>query len=615
MHFREITAGGESDAIAPDPKDPEVIYGGRVARLDLRLEQTQSLDPTFGHPEVERAEWTLPLAFSFKDPKVLYFGRERLFRTEDGGRHWTLASPDLTREDPGVPANLDPPTAADAPSASPRRGVLYAIAPSRHAAGDLWVGTDDGRIWRTRDDGAHWQDTTPAGLAPWSKVGILEGSHFDAESAYAAVDRHRVDDFKPYVYRTHDGGRSWTLAAGGIPDGSFVNAVREDPECRGLLYAGTEKGVYVSFDDGDHWQSLQLNLPVSSVRDIDVHGNDLVIATHGRAFWVLDDVTPLRQLDTAADGAAVRLFAPAPAVRFRPAGFTGTPLPRDEPMAPNPPPGAAIDYVVKAGLDGPLVLNIWDAHETLVRRYSSEDKLPALDKGAISIAPEWVLPPATLSTAPGMHRFVWPLRYAASGTGPGAAFADGAWAPPGRYRVELAGGGERRSQPLTVEPDPRIALDAEAYARQFALARRIESLAARVAAAVGQAQALAKHLAEARETAAPALAPALSELEARVRALTGAPFSGASWTPDCRSAECLPRLHALQEVVGAFLEAADSADAAPTPDAEAGFARLEPVAARTLEAWQELKAKPLDALNARLVRAGRPPITLEAAKP
>src|SRR5262249_55587138 len=207
-----------------------------------------------------------------------------------------------------------------------RQGVVYAIAPSRLADHDIWVGTDDGLIWRTKDEGAHWSDITPKALTPWSKVGIIETSHFDADTAYAAVDRHRLDDFKPYVYRTHDGGKTWTLAADGL--GAVVNAVREDPVRKGLLYAGTERGMYLSFDDGDHWQSLQLNLPVTSVRDIDVHENDLVIATHGRAFWVLDDVTPLRQ--TFAD--APFLFKPAKAYRERPAGFTGTPMPKDEAM-------------------------------------------------------------------------------------------------------------------------------------------------------------------------------------------------------------------------------------------------------------------------------------------
>ncbi|HEX9160191.1 MAG TPA: hypothetical protein VF980_00675, partial [Thermoanaerobaculia bacterium] len=287
--FREITAGGESDNVAPDPTDPDVLYGGRVERLDTRTHQTHSVDPTLAYPENDRRTWTLPLVFSPRDPRVLYFANQRMFRTDDAGQHWTVISPDLTRENPGAPPNLDPTTAALRAGPGTRFGVIYAIAPSRLADRDIWAGTDDGQIWRTRDEGAHWDNITPPELTAWSKVGIIDTSHFDAETAYASVDRHRLDDFQPYVYRTHDGGKHWQLVASGLP--TFVNVVREDPVRRGVLYAGTESGMSVSFDDGDHWQSLQMNLPVTSIRDIDVHGDDVVIATHGRAFWILDNVT------------------------------------------------------------------------------------------------------------------------------------------------------------------------------------------------------------------------------------------------------------------------------------------------------------------------------------
>ncbi len=409
--FRETTAGGESDNVAPDPRDPDILFGGRVDRLDLKTGQTRSVDPTLAYPGEYRDAWTLPLVFSPRDPRRLYFANQRLFGTVDGGSHWTALSPDLTRENPGKPANLDPAT-ANGPLTALRRGVIYTIAPSRVADHDLWVGTDDGLIWRTRDEGEHWANVTPKALQPWSKVGILEASHFDAETAYAAVDRHRLDDFKPYVYRTRDGGAHWQLAVAGIPGGSFVNAVREDPVRKGLLYAGTEKGVYFSLDDGDHWQPLQANLPVTSVRDLEVHGDDLVIATHGRAFWVLDDVAPFRQLDARVAGAAAWLFEPATAVRLRPAGFTGTPSPKDESAAANPPLGALLDYALKTAAQQ-VALEIRDGQGELVRRYTSADPAPGPDLTKLAITPDWVPPPVRLATTPGMHRFVWPLRYAA----------------------------------------------------------------------------------------------------------------------------------------------------------------------------------------------------------
>jgi photosystem II stability/assembly factor-like uncharacterized protein len=597
--FREVTAGGESDNIAPDPRDPEVLYGGRVDRLDLRTGLTRSVDPTLGHPDHYRSIWTLPLVFSRRDPRVLYFSYQRQFRTEDGGEHWTVISPDLTRENPGVPGNLDPVTAKNFDEPGPRRGVIYAIAPSRLADHDLWVGTDDGLIWRSRDEGAHWTDITPPALTPWSKVGILDSSHFDAETAYAAVDRHRLDDFKPYIYRTHDGGRHWQWIAAGIPDGSFVNAVREDSVWPGLLYAGTEKGVYVSFDDGGHWQSLQANLPVTSVRDLEVHGDDLVIATHGRAFWALDDLSPLRQLaaDHRIEPAAPWLFAPATAVRLRPAGFTGTPMPKEEPMAANPPSGAFIDYVLVTGTKS-VSLEIRDEQGALVRRYGSADAIPQPDLATLNTAPEWVTPPSALSTAPGMHRFVWPLHYSAP-----AALAEGrrrggegVWAPPGRYTVVLEVDGARLAQPLTVAPDPRMNLRPEDYARQFAMAREIEESRAKAATAVKEAGALAAALSERRPGSSPEIGKAMDALKPRVEEITDARVPGT--------------LSFLADALDRLANAVDGSDQAPSPDAVSGFEQTRASLDRALAAWNTLKANNLAAVNSRLKKAGQAEISL-----
>jgi photosystem II stability/assembly factor-like uncharacterized protein len=541
-NFREITAGGESDNIAPDPKDPETLYGGRVAKLDLRTGQTQSIDPTLAYPDSYRGTWTLPLVFSPRNPRVLYFSNQRLFRTDDGGAHWTAISPDLTREDPAVPANLDPVTAANRPQPGPRLGVIYAIAPSRTADHDLWVGTDDGLIWRTGDEGAHWKNITPLGLTPWSKVGIIETSHFDPETAYVALDRHRLDDTRPYIYRTHDGGKQWQLVAEGI--GAFVNVVREDPVRKGLLYAGTERGVYVSFDDGDHWQSLQKNLPVTSVRDIDVHGHDLVIGTHGRAFWVMDDISPLRAVAAAASAGGPYLYPPETAYRERPAGFTGTPMPKDEPMAANPPSGAYIDYVFSGA--PAIAMEILDDKGALVRRYSSDDAPQPIDLSKIMVAPEWIVAPSMLKTSPGMHRFVWPIRYPApAGVSGRRAAGEGVWAPPGNYTVALIVDGRRLTQPLIVAPDPRVKLPSTAYAEQFALANQIEATRVAVSSALKEAE---------------------------------------------KAPEFASQLRSIDEALQKLAMAVDGADAAPTPDAREGYARTRAAAEEAIRKWKAFKS-------------------------
>jgi photosystem II stability/assembly factor-like uncharacterized protein len=557
--FREVTAGGESDNLAPDPKDPQTIYGGRVDKLDLRTMQTQSIDPTIAYPGSYRTTWTLPLVFSRRDPKVLYFSHQRLFRTEDGGSHWSVISPDLTRENPPDPPNLDPLSAANKARPGQRQGVIYAIAPSRLADHDIWVGTDDGLIWRTKDEGAHWTDITPPALTPWSKVGIIDTSHFDAETAYAAVDRHRLDDFKAYVYRTHDGGKSWTMVAEGI--NACVNAVREDRVRKGLLYAGTEKGVYVSFDDGDHWQPLQMNLPVTSVRDIDVHENDLVIATHGRGFWIMDNVTPLRSV--AAGFSRSFLFPPATAYRERPAGFTGTPRPKDEALAPNPPFGAMIDYLIAPGGAKEVALEILDAAGKAVRSYSSKDPLPAPDPARLRTAAEWFVSPPALQTSPGMHRFVWPLRYAGpAGLTGGRRAGDGVWAPPGKYTVALTVDGTRLTQPLTVVKDPRIKMTSEQFAAQFALAKKVETLRADIAAAIAEAEKM--------KSTAP---------------IVGGPGGFGGPEPPLNTLRWLEG--ALQRLAGVV----DGADAPPTVDARASYTKLRAAAEKALAEWEQNKNK------------------------
>jgi photosystem II stability/assembly factor-like uncharacterized protein len=540
-HFHESAAGGESDNIAPDPNDPDTIYGGRVDKLDLRSGQVRDVDPTLAFPDGYRGTWTLPLVFGKRD-HALYFANQRIFRTTDGGERWTPISPDLTRPDPGVPATLDAPTAADDNGVGPRKGVVYAIGPSPIAASDIWAGTDDGLVWRTRDGGGSWTNVTPSGMTAWSKIGVVEPSHFDPQVAYVAVDRHRLDDFAPHILRTRDGGKSWTAIVSGLADGGVLNAVnvvREDPVRRGLLYAGTERGAFVSLDDGEHWLPLEPGLPVTSVRDIDVHGADLVIASHGRGFYVMDDIEPLREL--AADGGgATRLFKPAAAVRVRGPAFTGTPMPKDEPMAVNPPAGAYIDYALERAPAGPVEIAISDAHGDPVAKFSSADTLPPLDLAKISTAPEWIVRTQPPSAGAGAHRFVWDLRYALPATLKTDFRQSGVWAPPGRYTVTLTVDGKVFQAPLDVVSDPRVSTTAAANARQFALARAIEADRVKVRAALAAAKA---------DPAGQGVAKALGPLAER-----------------------------LDELAGAV----DGADGAPTPDAESGYRQASAALATAL---------------------------------
>ncbi len=515
--FHEVTAGGESGMIAPDPDDPDIVYGGAVAKLDTRTGQTRDVDPTLAYPAIHfRGAWTLPLVFSRRDHQALYFATQRLFRTTDGGQHWTMISPDLTRADPGIPANLDAPTAADDDHIGKRRGVIYTIAPSPLRANALWVGTDDGLVWRTSDGGAHWRQVTPKALTPWSKIAGIEPSHFDANVAYLAIDRHRLDDDTPYIYRTGDGGKSWTRADAGIPRDSFVNVVRQDPVRKSLLFAGTEQGVFVSFDGGAHWQSLQQNLPMTSVRDIDVHGDDLVIATHGRGFWIMDDITALRQIDRPAAAGAI-LFKPADAIRVRTPRYTGTPMPKDEPVAANPPAGAIIDYVLPKIVNGPVKLTILDSSNHKVCSFSSADKIARSNPAKLEYAPQWMPPPMILSAAPGMHRFVWDLHYPKPpAAGCNTLLEDGVLAPPGKYTIELDVDNRQYSQSLTVTADPRVKVSEAALQREFALASKVQETAAQVSAASDEAtrilKALASRLARANHPLGAQIESAMSKI-------------------------------------------------------------------------------------------------------
>jgi hypothetical protein len=438
------------------------VFGGTVEWCNVETGERKNVTPEVNLPAPARHTWTNPLVFSPADQHALYFGDQFLFKTTDGGASWTRLTDDLTRPNPTDPPNLDAATAGDFDRNRGKGGVIYTIAPSPLRAPLIWIGTDDGLIKVTQDDGKTWADVTPRELTPWSKVTMIEASHVDPNVAYAAVDRHRLTDNEPYIYRTRDMGKTWQRITRGLPAGVYAQTVKEDPKKRGLLVAGTELGVFVSFNDGDDWQSLQLNLPPTSNRDLAFKDNDLIVATHGRGFWVIDDISALRQA-TDIGTADAFLFKPGDATIFPAPTDDGTPTQKDEAWAENPPTGAIVDYYLKSAATGPVVLEILGAGGTTVRRYSSADPIAAIDPNTLVTNAIWQRPQEALAAGAGMHRFVWDFRPQPQGGGGRGGRGGGGGGgrggapplPPATYTVKLTVNGQSYTQPLVVKPDPR----------------------------------------------------------------------------------------------------------------------------------------------------------------
>jgi photosystem II stability/assembly factor-like uncharacterized protein len=457
--WEPIGAGGESGYTAGDPLHPGIIFGGTGQRYDLETNKPMpgTTAPTTAGDD--RADWTQPLVFSKADPRSLYYSSQYLYKSVDGARTWSKISTDLTRPDPGVPTTLDAASAADT-DRNGKRGVIYTVSPSPLLVPMVWVGTDDGLIHVTTNDGKTWQNVTPSALGSWSRVTTIEASHFDFNAAYASVDRHQLQDFDPYIYRTRDLGKTWQKITTGLPASVYVHVVKEDPRRQGLLFAGTERGVFLSFDDGDHWQPLQLNMPATSMRDFEIYENDLIVGTHGRGFWVIDDISPLRQINDEVLKADAHLFKPADATYVNPGSDNGTPLEKDEPQTVNPPNGAAIDYYLKANAAGPVTLEILDAGGVVVHTFSTEatSQAPAGGRGGRggggipNVSPLWQPTPEVFSATAGMHRVVWtPIATTAGGgRGRGGGRGGGGAVLSGTFTAKLTVNGQSYAQTFAI---------------------------------------------------------------------------------------------------------------------------------------------------------------------
>ena len=597
--------GEESGYIVPDPQDPHILYVGdtygTLNRFDTRIGQSQNITPwpaPFDSTDAVstrkyRFPWTAPLAVSPLEPGTLYYGAQMLLKTTDGGLHWQAISPDLTgdtRKDPSLAGGA--PTTANARSLG--YGVIYAVAPSPKQAGVIWAGTDTGLMHLTQDGGKTWRDVTPKGVSDWSRVTHIEASRFDAAVAYVSVDRHRLEDYRPYIYRTADSGKTWSLITEGLSEPAYVHSVAEDPHRQGLLYASTEMGVDVSFDDGGHWQSLGLNLPVCPVRDLEVHDDDLVIATFGRGFWILDNASLLREITPGVAFSEAHLYKPADAVRLNPDAFPGTPVPFEEPQAKNPPAGAALDFYLRSAPEGEVAIEILDPNGALIRRYSSRDPLPQpAPPGAIAAA--WIAAREHLTPRAGMNRLIWDLRYPLPGGKAEIADNDGGppllgpLARPGVYEVRLLVDGRQYTHLLKVVADPRTAATTDDFARQFELSSTILQAMARADQATAEIAAFRKQLDGHR---------------VRAQMAGKGPIVGLIVAFDAEANRAAKSVDAQNEHLQTALGVVESGDRTPPAVAYQMCDEADQAISQALEKWQVWRKSRIAEINKQLQAAG-----------
>ena len=598
--------GGEAGYIAPYPPDPEIVYAadyqGTLTQYNRHIGQVKSiteqpeLSDAHGAEKLEhRFQWTAPVMISPHDPNTLYHGGERLFKTTDGGVHWEAISPDLTRNDKskqrvsGGDITLDD-------SGTEYYDTIFALAESPVTKGVLWVGTDDGLVQITRDEGKNWANVTPKDLPEWSRISQIDASPFDAGTAYVAADLHQSDDVRPYIYKTSDYGKTWTKLTHGIPDGAFVRSVREDPKKRGLLYAATENGIYISFNDGGDWRSLKLNLPPVPVHDLVVKDNDLVVATHGRAFWILDDISPLRQFNDEIDKQAVHLYAPGTAYRIQ-AGQSGERHPSKR-EGENPAVGATIYFYLKdAPKDGTETkIEILDASGKTIRKYSSLESEP-LDEPP---DPDDKKPEKEIKPEAGLNRFVWDLRGEQAHRVPGyylweyGAGARGPVVPPGQYQVKLTVGSESQTAPLEVKLDPRVKISEADLKQQFTMQMQIQAELNRVYDAVNQIEdvrsqinGLKRRLPE--NASAKTIASSADEIDKKLIAVRDQ-FINLTISANEDSLAYPPQIDAKWAFLAMDL---GNADSAPTEAEQLEFEKLKRQTGEMLGQWEAVQAHEL----------------------
>ena len=615
-----VAGGGECGFVVPDPRDWHIIYSnneGYITRYDKSKKEVQDVSvwplDNSGHGAadlVHRFQWVSPLMLSPHNPDVLYTGAECVFKSADHGHTWTQISGDLTRNDKSKQQPSGGPLTNDITSVE-YYDTIFALAESPIKKGTLWAGTDDGLVHVTTDDGQHWSKVTPK-IPEWSTVDLIDPSPHDGNTAYIAVDRHKLDDFKPYIFKTTDLGKTWTAITSGIPDGSYVHAVREDPKQRGLLYAGTETGVFVSFDDGAHWQSLQLNLPVSPIHDLVVKDDDLVVATHGRSFWVLDDLTPIRQLNKQLLTTDVILYQPQTALRLH----YPTEFDRRQPVGDNPPAGAIIDYYFKSLPKDEVSLDILDASGKVVRHLSSKEKKEGEQP------PEWpdrVERPKTIPANEGMNRFAWDLRSDDPVQIPGAFYSGegpkGPLALPGDYQVKLAVGGKSQTAPLHLAIDPRTKGAEPALQKQFTLSMQVNDRISQLHQAVNeirdlksQVQTLHKRFGDDQRLkpaldAADQLDHKMSEVE---QELIQVNMKG--------SEANLAFPNKLNERFDTFSHAIDAGDAEPTKPQLDVFELLSNQLREQLQKWAQIKNEDVPKVDGLIKQANLPALIITEKK-